>query len=541
MINWASAIQQIIDAHADLLETTSELQKWVTGSSGGTAISSVTFDFSDGTSSVVNTIPEIVANASGSQTITAGENLSTGDRVKIYNDGGTAKVKKLVASSFGSASQYNTTSSSNAIAYDSDNGVGVVFYCESIAAGDVEAKIFSITSSITYGSAQTVNTTTGIHTQTAVFHCSGDTTAGTILFLYIDSGDESKIKYKIGTSDGTTITMGSEGDVGSSTTSGISTYVAKYDSTNNMILISAWDNSGFDLILKYGTVDGSTKSISWGTDQTILNDITTSASITEGFALALDEATGTAYVGYSDSSDDFYIRRYTTYNGVISAKTPTQLYVLGSDYSFNTLDFQYDSANDQLILFTGWKFSTVGSLMTFHIRYDTSTESAFELARNTLGAYDTGLFDTRRGGIDLDNNKIFYYAGNLSAAPLYVYEYDLDFTIVTTNSFHVYNEILIPTKNCSIAVVDNLVFFSFKTDLASKYLDERENFAGIIQSNVTSGNDATVSILAGGISTANSGLTIGQKYYLQTDTSIGTTKNKFPVGIALDAGNLRLI
>jgi len=69
-------------------------------------------------------------------------------------------------------------------------------------------------------------------------------------------------------------------------------------------------------------------------------------------------------------------------------------------------------------------------------------------------------------------------------------------------------------------------------------IDDRDEFVGINREDTDSGNDAIIHTAHGTLVTGMTGLTEGEKYYIQEDGTLGTTSSAYVVGIALSTTSL---
>jgi len=192
--------------------------------------------------------------------------------------------------------------------YDSNNGNVIIAY-KNEGANAGEAKIATISGTgVSFSSAATYSSGGNV----ATHGCAYDSNAQALAVLY--NSNSNNTKANIGTSDGSSITFGSETEVEYDK---ILVGDCSYDSVNQKVVFVYRDLNATTLRARVGTLTGgSTRSVSLGTEATVESNAVDTQTVSCAFN------GGTTTIVYTLASDNY--QRYI--NGTVS----------GTSISFNT-------------------------------------------------------------------------------------------------------------------------------------------------------------------------------------------------------------
>ena len=193
--------------------------------------------------------------------------------------------------------------------YDSANDNVIIAYKNESGSGTGEAKIATISGTgVSFSSAATYSSGGNV----ATHGCAYDSNAQAFAVLY--NSNSNNTKANIGTSDGSSITFGSETEVEYDK---LIAGDCSYDSVNQKVVFVYRDFNATTLRARVGTLTGgSTRSVSLGTEATVESG----AVATQSANCAFNGSTTT--IVYTPTSDNY--QRYI--NGTVS----------GTSISFNT-------------------------------------------------------------------------------------------------------------------------------------------------------------------------------------------------------------
>lgn len=536
-MDWSTAIKEVIDSHKDQKEISSKLKNWVTGQDDlGASISTVEFDFADGTSKVLPTIPAIVALAGGADTKNAYENIYTGDIIKLYNDGGIYKARKMRKGSFNSEIMANGTGSvysQSILKYDEAHNKYVLFYV------DTDYKL--------YGKVGTINENTGVLSFGAsillntpdggahgfllrdAFYCSGDVNSGVFVIVMQHEDASDALSTLIVTCDGTTLIPGTRND-----SLGTYQYVdAKYLDVLNKLYLIYTNSSTKKIRLQVATINSGAGTITYLASPIEVKTYTTSNF---NVKLCIDKNNKNIVLLYDNcnaTDQTVYLNTFGPYDSSPSLGTEmvVEEHVISTDLTiFQTLEFDKD--NDKII----YGLNTVGTFYIGSFMYN---------ATGVNNLFRTQIYKTSGQGylnIDVENNKYIFrnkYGDNLTVLIGLINNGVL-------NNIQIGN-FTVSGNTHSISKTPegkNMLLVSYmKPDFAlytrSIFMDERDEFYGIAQETKMAGQDVAIASLCG-LSNAHSGLIPGKKYYLQEDLNIGLNYTPFFLGIAQSDSILKL-
>ena len=424
---------------------------------------------------------------------------STGKFVIAYTDAGNSSFGTAVVGtvsgttiSFGSEYVFNASASAhNFISFDPNTaGKFVIAYRDSGNSYYGTAIVGTVSgTSISFGSEYVFNS----GDSSALSISFDPNTAGKFVIAYTDVGNGYYGTAVVGTISGTTISFGSEYVFKADLAQTISIsfdpntagkFVIAYPDRNNPT-----SNSAYGIVV-VGTVSGTT--ISFGSDY-VFNPQSTGY-----LSISFDPNTaGKFVIAYSDVGNGYY---GTAIVGTVSGTTIS----FGSEYVFN-----------------------IGTSYYLSVSFDPNTAGKFVVAYRDSdnSSFGTAVVGTVSGTtISFGSEYVFN-----SGASIY---HSVSFDPNNTGKFVVaYKD----SGNSSFGTAVVGTIYSTSTNLTTA------NFVGISDGAYLTAETATIAI-QGGLSTNQTGLTIGSTYYAQGDGTISTvsTAPAINIGKALSATTLLL-
>ena len=416
----------------------------------------------------------VVFNASSNTTFAATVFDSSNNKVVIaYMDGGNSNYgTAIVGTVSGSSISFGTevvfeaaASQQMAAVYDTTNNKIVIAYRYSTTQGRAVVGTVSGTS-ISFGSPTAFSTSEVDNNISAVY----DPDQQKVVLAWRDKGNSSYCASIVGTVSGTSISFGTKVIVDSATT--ISTALA-YDTTNNKVVIaySPYKTSTYSFQHGYsavGTVSGT--SISWGS--TVRFDTNNTGGYTINYISAVfdpvAEKTVIAYagnLGYGESRVGTVSGTSISFGAIVVFKSTTVYYT-------STV---FDSNSNSPTIFYRNQTLQTGEFVK-------GTVSGTSISFDAPITFTSNSIDWIYAAFDSSNNKF-----------------------VTS-----YRD----STGYGTSVVANNAFTS--TNLTA------ENFIGFSDGAAADTGTARVQI-GSGINTAQSSLTAGQQYFVQTDGTLGLT------------------
>ena len=445
-----------------------------------------------------NTARKVQAVASGA--------LASGDTVVVNSDG-TVSVISGADTGVGSNTAFNQSGNSNFVssAYDSANNKIVV------VEGETNSQAFVGTvsgSSITFGAGATVDSS-----ETEIFNVVFDTSNNKIVVAYKDGGDGDKVKARVGTVSGTSISFGSIVVVASNGGDGNMTF----DSNANKVLITyVSGNTAYAVV---GTVSGT--SISFG------SIATTVSAQAPTIGQAFDSNANKHLIAYGEGNALNFGSKVATISGTsVSFGSAVSIGQLPQN---NVGTAVFDPDNNKVVVFyadranSGYGSARVGTISGTSISYGTAVVFASSLPQYIGASYDTA------------NNKIVM-AYQIASGVNRVQTATVSGTSIT------FADDAIAITSTTISHFDNgLIYDPDQGKTVIAYKDDgqgsdgyakvytvgftnltAENFIGIASNGYASGQAATINA-KGFIDDNQSSLTAGQSYYVQTNGDLGLT------------------
>ena len=311
-----------------------------------------------------------------------------------------------------------------------------------------------------------------------IFYASAtfDSNSNKVVIAYADAGNSYYGTSVVGTVSGTSISFETPVVFNSANSGSLST---TFDSANNKVVIAYRDsgNSNYGTAI-VGTVSGT--SISFGTPAVF--DSTSSYEISSTF----DSNSNKVVIVYRDSTNSHNVMSVVaTVTGTnISVGTPVVIESAGNESLFPSVTF--DSANNKVVVTYRGNQSITNSAGTVVVGTVSGTSISFEsssLFHNGFTNYIAATFDS-------NSNKVVigYFSSTYSNGVTSYYG-----TAVVYQSADV-----------------------IETNLTA------ENYAGIADASYADAATATIQT-AGSVDDAQSGLTPGQAYYVQSNGTLSTT------------------
>lgn len=458
-----------------------------------------------------STIQTTAAGAGGSSLeAVASGSLSNGSTVVVNSDG-TVSVVAAIAQTVGTPVVFESASTNNISATFNATAGKVVISYRDIGNSQYGTAVVGTVSGtiISFGTPTVFRSTT-----TGEVSSAYNSTAGKVVIAYQD-GSTLQGRASVGTVSGTSISFGSSASMTTSFTYKTST---AYDPINNKVVVSYRDltNSNYGTV-KVGTVSGT--SISFGSEVVYETNNTYEAAIT------YDSLNQKVVIAYRDNTSS----RGEAVVGEVSGTSVT----FGSPVVFkNAATYNqaitYDSTNGKVVIAFSdegnsyYGTAVVGTVSGTSISFGTPV--VFE-ASSTVGTIIGASYNATAQKVVIayaDNNNSDYgtaIVGTVSGTSISFGSPVVIESAATNNFATTYdsanNKIVIAYRDDGNSNYGtSVVFQNAGTNLTD------ENFIGISNASYTNGQTATIQ-LVGSVDDAQTGLTAGQKYYVQTDGTLG--------------------
>ena len=425
-------------------------------------------------------------NTAGSQHIVSTYDPSNQKVVIAYSDYGNSNYGTAIVGtvsgtsiSFGTPVVFNSGSSPwPGIAYNSTTNQIVISYRDGANSNYGTAIVGTVSgTSISFGSETVYNTADSRYNAIAY-----DSSNDKVVIAFRDY--TSSLQYGraiVGTISGTSISFGSKVSVN---TNGITSNLSLvYDPSNQKVVVAYQDHgNSYQGTVRVGTVSGT--SISFGTP--VIFDGSASDTIT----MAYDSTNGKIVIAYTDHTNNYY---GTAVVGEVSGTsmtfgTPVVYNSTGATYYHSAA---YDSTNQKVVI--AFKDSTTdeGSVAT-------GTVSGNSISFGSPVVYETSEMYYNAAVYDSSNNRVVIS---------YMDRGDNDYGKSVVFS--------------PLTISNNLT---------------SENFIGVSNGAYSDGQTATIQV-TGSVDDAQSGLTPGQKYYVQDNGTLGESGSVF-AGTAVSASKI---
>ena len=466
----------------------------------------------------------------GTATLTATGALTDGMKVVLLSDGTVSTIGASAVT--GSLTAFNAGSGSDTIdaVYDVNSGKVVIVYEHNAPTTEIRAIVGTVSgSTISFGTAVSFGNTGGNEDM----EISYDAVAQKVLIAYIDNNDSKKGKAIVGTVSGTSISFGSPATFSSETLYGVA---ITYDANAQKHLIVMDVNFG-SLKCVVATVSGT--SVSFGSVYTVSN-----SGWSPWPCVEYCSHTQKNLITWQNGGNNSYGTALTaTLSGTTVSFGNATVFTSLANSGYSGLG--YDSDQNTFVL--------------AHNQYDPSTGdksflTCFQISGTNVTAgtpvqYVAGRIDQRPGvtyhagakkiivnfGNPLTSGRWSYVIGTVSGNSISVGSVvQVDTATSTTWHASTYDS---ATGRIVMAANSNggraVVFSPAYSNLTN------ENFIGISDDAYADGASATIQV-AGSVDDAQSGLTAGQSYYVQTDGTLALTPDDPAVfaGTALSATKL---
>lgn len=463
---------------------------------------------------------EAGANVAGIAELTASGSLSDGSLVMIKSDG-TAAVQSAnvsVTQALGTETSVGEDARNAAFAYDSINDKILVVYRASQDGNKCKCVVGTVSgTSISFGNKLTLSTSS----------------PETICAAYDVSSGKTVVSYKsndpqLGTRDFFHVISIS----GTSASSGTRVSQSNRLSVPDMCAIGsskilyvgyAGNTAG---TARVGTISGT--SISFGSDAVF------NSGTTQWVRCAFHESSGKVVVVYSDHSNS---ERGRMQVGTVS----------GTSISFGSQGW-FPESNDRVrYISCGYDYNTQEVVVAYGNRDDSNYTKVFKsvvtgtsisstneknLSSGSTNMESSVLSDLVSGQVILIGAQYSLYISTVTGGNLG------NFTSVYSNSSPSGPRGAVFDTGSNVAVFSSS-FSKVRVFTNSYTLENTTKFIGISDGSYTNGQTAKIQVV-GAVDDAQSGLSAGQKYYVQGDASLGTSADTPEVyaGIALSATSI---
>ena len=415
----------------------------------------------------------------------------------------------------GSAEIFHSTSSNihkSGATFDSTNGKVVIAYRDVSNSNSGTAVVGTVSgTSISFGTP-------------VVFDSSGlparfasvvyDSANQKIVIAY--NSDETRGRVVVGEVSGTSISFGSTAIFEFGNAESIS---AVYDSSNQRVVFAYWDDQDSD----YGKAIVGQVS---GTSVTFGSPVVFESADVGHISAVYDSANNKVVIAYEDNGNNQYGTAIVgTVSGTsISFGSPT---VFENSAIYN-LSATYDSTNSKVVItYTGpsdYGWAAVGTVS------GTSISFGSPVAYNSFTTgFSSATFDSTNGKVVIifnDGGNSYYgtaVVGTVSGTSISFgspFVFESAATYNTAATFDSTNEKVViayrDAGNSSYGTSVVLSPLTMGTNLTA------ENYIGISNGAYSDGQTATIQLI-GSVDDAQSGLTAGQKYYIQNDGTLSET------------------
>ena len=473
-------------------------------------------NYVDGVTSNIQTQIDNI-NPSPIHTATASGTLANGDTVIVNSDGTVSAVSgSSTPEAIGTAAVFNAAASQpyDAIAYDANAQKVVIAYRDGGNSFHGTAVVGTVSgTSISFGTPVVFESADSRYMGIAY-----DANTQKVVIAYQDQGNSNYGTAIVGTVSGTSISFGTAGVFNSAATQ----FTAiTYDPNAQKVVIAYHDDGN----LSYGTAIVGTVS---GTSISFGTAVVFESATTQEISLAYDSNAQKVVLAYQDVGNSFF---GTAIVGTVS----------GTSISFGT-PVVFDSATTYSI----------------GIAYDSNAQKVVIAYRDGGNSnYGTAIVGTVSGtSISFGNGVVFNSGSTTEVSVVYHSAAQKVVIVYQDNSNSNYGTLNVGiVSGTSITFDGEVVFESAATDSFGATYDSNaekvviayrdggnsnygtalvyqvafsntnltaENYIGISDAAYSDATTATIQ-LVGSVDDAQTGLTAGQKYYVQADGSLGLT------------------
>ena len=506
----------------------------VVGTVSGDSISFQTpFVYESGSTSYISA----VYDASNQKVVVAYTDASNSQK-------GTSVVITTEAStpSLGSYTNFYTSDTDNpAAAYDPVNGKVVVVY-----RGDTSNNIYGIVgtvsgTSISFGTPVQLSSSNPTYYNQIVYDANAERFV--VAWSRLSSGAATSVVVQV---SGDTLVVGSDSTFETESTSNQMSYTNNwlvYDPDSQKVVVAyIYDIENEYGRSKIGTVDPSTNSITWSS-----GDTWSSSSCAAG-SLVYDTNANKFVICYGDKTNSRRLSaKVGTMNGSGTSITWGSQITPEAVYSGNISAVYVPSSQKILIIYSksnagspNWNWSgraIVGTISGTSMNFG----SPIEWISNEV-VYMDSAYDSNK------QNVVFVYRDQTNnygeIVPVTISGTTPSFGSATTFTTHSAGSLLTHTTGGNMVVVvedqansnyGRALVYNQATMVGSTNLTA-ENYIGISDGAFTNGQTATIQLI-GSVDDAQSGLTPGQKYYVQDDGTLAESGSVF-AGTAVSSTSL---
>ena len=478
----------------------------------------------------IDAAPTVQATADGA--------IAAGDAVIVKTDGDVTKVVQTVSvnnppAAGTSARIYTDNMRRPAACYIPDGNKVVVVAHNASSTNPLESFVANVTDAGVIGPWGSVDRFETNNCQAMPGLCY-DTTNDKVVVLYYSS-TTTKIWSRVGTISGTNISWGSRVEVFGADSNNFRCQRLLFDPTSGKVIALYRAGGGNNPRSRVGTVSGT--SISWGTESS-MNNIES-----DNVDLTYDPDTQRV-IGLSEDQSGSRVR---TYVGTVSGTDITwgaEAEVVSANAMYAAIT--YDTKNNKLVAqyednnaHTVYKVGTVTGGGTNTISW------------SSVGTVSTTNYNSQDIFFDPMSERLVCLLRDASSN-LYVASGSLSGSTITWTSFYAIGATGVPNQEYWCGVILQNGIAATIAQAGTGYFDSNTALIGTPSSNATTdnfigfardgvANDATAKIdVSGAVNASQSGLTAGEKYYVQKNGSLATTEDtpKVFAGTAISASKL---
>jgi len=430
----------------------------------------------------------------------------------IVNADGTVSVVAETAEVIGSPNVFESGNTvSTAATFDSSNNKVVIAYRDGGNSNYGTAIVGTVgASSISFGTAVVFESAS-----TDEIAITFDSSNNKIFIAYKDNGNSGYGTGIVGTVSGTSISFGSAVVFKSVVMAGIG---ATFDSNSNKVVVTYRNNSaGGDGTASVGTVSGT--NISFGSSVAFTTSNSTDTST------VFDSSNNKIVIAYRDiQTTDIGTCVVGTVSGTsISFGTP----VVFENAAVTFIAAAFDSNSNKVVISyrvtsTTYGNSIVGTVSGTSISFGTAVVFEAADAREISSTFDTNA--NKVAVVYRDNGNSFYGTRILGTVSGTSISFNSPVVFESANTSHTSCTFDSTSNNVVIAYRDEGFFdrgtATFFRPLAFNLTSE--NYIGIAKGAAANGASAVVQTGCS-INDAQSSLTAGQQYFVQTDGTLGLT------------------
>ena len=480
----------------------------------GVTATAAELNYVDGVTSNIQTQIDNIS-PSPTLTATASGTLANGDTVIVNSNGTVSAVSgSTTTEGVGTAVVYESAQTDfSSVAYDANAQKVVIAYKDDATTYGTAVVGTVSGTSISFGTPVVFETRNCESIDIAY-----DANAQKVVIVYEDKGNSNYGTAIVGTVSGTSISFGSGAVFNNAITDSIA---IAYDANAQKLVIAYRDggNNSYGTAI-VATVSGT--SISFGSEQPYEVGYTTYNTI------AYDANAQKVVIAYRDGGNSGY---GTSVVGTISGTSIS----FGSHAVFNSAGTSqiaavYDSNAQKVILgyqdagTSNYGVSKVGTISGTSISYGAGVVWATASVAQTSGAYDANaqkvVFSYQDG---TNSNYGTVVGGSVSGTSI---SFATPFVFESASTYYIGYAYDSNAQKVVIAFRDDGnssygTAIVYQTEVISTNLTA-ENYIGISNAAYSDGASATIQIV-GAVDDAQSSLTAGQQYFVQTDGSLGLT------------------